>query len=150
MPGAPSVIVSTARRISGRLRKLSASRTSRSAARCHLVAVPLEAVRLGVAEAEDRLVDVAHGIEAVRPTAPAPAAAPVARWCPETRPSGCGRTAPATRARASGCRIQQPDREFLQIGEIERAGLPFAFAIDAVEAAQQFEQRAALGRVIVR
>ena len=37
--------------------------------------------------------------------------------------------------------FEQAHGELFQVGEIERAGLPFALAIEAVEAAQNFDQQ---------
>jgi hypothetical protein len=103
----------------------------------HFLLIAREALGLGVPEAEDRLIDVAHGVERSA-RAPAASVSPAARWCPEIRPSGCGRTA---RVRARACRdaLEQAHGELFQVGEIEHAGGALALAIGAVEAAQDFE-----------
>ena len=61
--------------------------------------------RLGVAEAEDRLVDVADCVESAGRAHQCRAAWPAGRWCPGIRPSGCGRTG---RARGRGHRDGPP------------------------------------------
>ena len=66
IPARPFRTVSTALRISARLRKFSTSSTRCRPLRCTSSRYCCEPLRLGVAEAEDRLVDVADGIEAVR------------------------------------------------------------------------------------
>ena len=53
----------------------------------------------------------------------------------------------AAQARARfGMLFQQADGELFQVGEIERAGLPLALAVEAVEAAQNLDQQSALRR----
>ena len=43
-----------------------------------------------------------------------------------------------------GVLFEQTHGELFEVGEIERAGLRFAFAIEAVEAAKDFDQQLAL------
>ena len=111
-----------------------------------IVAVAGEAGGLGVAEAEDGLVDVADGVEAVGR----------AYQIDHARLLGVGvlklvhQDVIELAAQAGlgvGRFFQQADGELLEVGEIERAGLQFTIAIQGVEPAQHVEEHLALGGV---
>ena len=91
-----------------------------------------------MAEAEDGLVDVAHGVEAVGRADEAMSLAcwPLVSWNSSIRMWSNWRLQAGA---GLGDVLQQADGELLEVGEIERAGLPFALAVEAVEAAQHFD-----------
>ena len=111
----------------------------------HLFAILLEPLRLGMAEAEDRLVDVAHRVEPVRRADQFEQ--------PRLLPVGVLELVHqdlvelALQARA-GLRVllQQPHRELFQVREIQRAGIALPLPVELVEAPQDLEQQLALRR----
>ena len=115
----------------------------------NLAAVAREALRLGVAKAENGLVDIADRVEAIGR----------ADERQELRLLSVGvlklihQDVVELRAQA-GARLrmglEQPDRVLFEVREIEHAGQPLALAVESVEAAEDIEQQPARGGVVLR
>ena len=132
--------VSTARRMSARLRKLSTSWTRWRPRACDVVAVGGEARGFGVAEAEDGLIDVADGVEAVGRADEFDESGLLAVGVLKLVHQDVVELA-AQAGAGIGMVFEQAHGELFEVGEIERAGLLFALAIETVEAAKNLDQQ---------
>ena len=110
-----------------------------AAAALDLASVFGETARLRVAEAVDGLIDVAHRIEPIGRTHQIDEFCLLRIRVLELIHQHMVELGAQTSLRF-GMRFEQAHGVFFEIGEIERAGLAFALAVDAVEAMENLEE----------